>query len=146
MISKRLPLVLLPLILSPFVASPDSAAGVEKTPWVVVQPGYPGSTRDAEGFMSSFSNYLGKHSSLGPLSGTYYNLPEEALSNLRTRAPGFALISLGFYLKYRRQFGFEALLADFGFTALPLDLGFTALGAGGASGRSSRTSAALRSA
>jgi len=87
-------------------------AADEATAWLVVQPGYPGSTRDAEGFMRLFSSYLTERTSLGPLEGTYYNLPDDALHKLQARSPGFALVSLGFYLKYRQQFGFEVRLVS----------------------------------
>ena len=87
----------MPLVLG-LVGLQSVTVAEDAAPWVGVQPGYPGPTRDAEGFMKSYSSYLASRTDLGALSGKYYNVPQDALRHLQARSPGFALVSLGFYL------------------------------------------------
>ena len=68
------------------LSAPDSVVGPVPqvvTRWLVVQPGYPGSTDDATGFMDLFSRYLAKKTALPGVRGTYHNLPEDALAAMR---------------------------------------------------------------
>ncbi|MCZ6794123.1 MAG: hypothetical protein O7J95_10985 [Planctomycetota bacterium] len=95
---------------------------------IVVQPGYPGSTRDAEGFMKRLCAYLyaeagerdgeGRPAALprvtGPrvtgLSATYHNVPAEALAALEQLSFSCGIVSLGFYLEHREELGIRVLL------------------------------------
>jgi hypothetical protein len=77
---------------------------------VIVQPGYPGSTKDAEGFMATLTDYLAKKMKLPGLAGEYHNDVAKALEAIHARPPIFGLVSLGFYLEHRRALGLEATL------------------------------------
>lgn len=82
-------------------------------PWmVIVQPGYPGSTREAEDFMAALTAYVGKKVGLPDLSGAYYNDEATALSVIAEKRPSFGIVSLGFYLKHRKYMGLRALCAS----------------------------------
>lgn len=97
--------------LSLFLAT---ASGPSATPsmvpsMVIVQPGYPGSTRDAEGFMARLTGYLGGKTGLAGLQGAYYNDAKKALSAIAEKKPGFGIVSVGFYLENRRKLGLKPL-------------------------------------
>lgn len=77
---------------------------------IIIQPGYPGSTRDAEGFMGQLSAYLEGKGGLQGLSGEYHNEEKLALSALGEKKVSFGLVSLGFYLAHREKLGLRALL------------------------------------
>src|SRR2546426_8188115 len=49
---------------------------------IIIQPGYPGSTRDAEGFVSQLADYVGGKTGLQGISGEYHNEEKRALSAL----------------------------------------------------------------
>jgi len=85
-------------------------AGDDRFSWLVIQPGYPGTTAGAGSFMRSFSRYIEKETGLRCLESTYYNLPSKALVAISERRPSFVFVSLGFYLKNRCRFGMTALL------------------------------------
>ncbi len=90
--------------------TPTGAAPEDATRWFVVQPGYPGSTEDATGFMRLFSGHIAKKAELSNVLGAYHNVPEEALAAFRSSRPAFSLVSLGFYLEHRRTLGLVPLL------------------------------------
>ncbi|MBI4601226.1 MAG: hypothetical protein HY721_04615 [Planctomycetes bacterium] len=84
---------------------------------VIVQPGYPGSTKDAEGFLRRLSGYVEEKAGLRGLSGEYHNEEEPALKAVKGEGPGaagrrplFGVVSLGFYLKHRAALGLRPLL------------------------------------
>lgn len=102
-------------------------AELPKAPWMaIVQPGYPGSTAEAETFMAQFTKYVGEASGLAGLGGAYYNDAKKALAAIAERDPPFGLVSLGFYLEQRKKLGLTALAA-----ARPWDA-FVVLGPPGA--------------
>ena len=64
---------LLALVLGPTVSASE--------PFALVQPGMPGSPRQAEGFLETFAAYL-KASTGDEYQGSYDNLPSRALKSL----------------------------------------------------------------
>ena len=103
-------LILLSFLLSSARVAAGGGGAEAGTRWLVIQPGYPGSTQDAEGFMRSFSEYLQGKTGLASLRGTYHNVPEKALAAIETHRPAFSLVSLGFFLEHRRRLGLAAVL------------------------------------
>ena len=94
----------------PAPVAPSPGSSVPGSPWmIIVQPGYPGSTKDAEGFMSALTGYVGDKAGLKGLSGEYYNEEKKALSLIDEKKPGFGIVSVGFYLEHRRRLGLKAL-------------------------------------
>ena len=77
---------------------------------VIVQPGYPGTTKDAEGFVSSLASHLEEKAALKGLKGEYHNDPKAALEAIAKLKPAFGLVSLGFYLEHREKLGLKPLL------------------------------------
>src|SRR5438093_7140232 len=77
---------------------------------IIIQPGYPGSTRDAEGFVSQLADYVGGKTGLQGISGEYHNEEKRALSALAEKRASFGLVSLGFYLGHRQELGLRVLL------------------------------------
>lgn len=84
---------------------------------VIVQPGYPGSTRDAEGFVKRLAKHLEEKTGLSGLAGEYHNEMAPGLAAAKGEQPGgagvrpiFGVVSLGFYLKHRRELGLKPLL------------------------------------
>ncbi len=116
-LSSRLAAPILALAcLSPWAAAQDengdasASASIDSPNWVVVQPGYPGSTEEAAGFMETFSEFVGTAAELPRLRGSYYNVPKLAREAIRRGGPAFGIVSLGFYLERRRELGLTALL------------------------------------
>ncbi len=103
-------LILLSFLLSSAPVAGGAGGAEARARWLIIQPGYPGSTQDAEGFMRSFSEYLQRKTGLASLRGTYHNVPEEALAAIETHRPAFSLMSLGFFLEHRRRLGLTAVL------------------------------------
>lgn len=97
------------------------SARAEDPRLVVVQPGYPGSTSTAAGFLRKLTGYLEKKAGIKGLHGTYYNEAKPVLAALKgssgASSPGKAegkivwgVVSVGFYLEHRQAFGMKALL------------------------------------
>ena len=105
----RITLIVLTVATAAVAADEQSTEG-KNIRWMVIQPGYPGSTEDAAGFMKSFSDYLQKTTGLAGVRGTYYNLPREALGAIEAERPAFSLVSLGFYLEHRRRLNLVPLV------------------------------------
>jgi hypothetical protein len=95
--------------------------------FVVVQPGYPGSTGDAAGFLRRLAAYLEKKTGIQGLQGTYYNETKPVLAALKSSSTAsstaktgpagktsgpvaLGVVSVGFYLEHRHTFGMKALL------------------------------------
>lgn len=77
---------------------------------IIVQPGYPGSTDLAGPFMKKLTDYLGDRAGLEGLDGVYHNKEKDALEAIATKKPGFGVVSLPFYLEYRKRFQMKAFL------------------------------------
>lgn len=78
--------------------------------YVIVQPGYAGSSRDAESFVSSLNEHLAEKVALKNLQGEYFNEPQKGLDAIARVAPAFGIVSLGFYLEHRQALGLSLLL------------------------------------
>jgi len=103
------------------VCAVSISARAEGLRFVVVQPGYPGSTLDAAGFLQKLGGYLEKKTGIKGFHGTYYNKTKPVLAALKgpssaaleTKTEGkiaLGVVSVGFYLEHRRTFGMKALL------------------------------------
>lgn len=77
---------------------------------VIVQPGYPGSTEDARGFMAELSAHVARKAELAGLTGAYHNEEKAALLAIEKDRPSFGVVSVGFYLGHRKELGLQALL------------------------------------
>jgi len=87
------------------------SAGAEDAPTlVIVQPGYPGSTKDAEGFIRKLSAYVEEKAGLKGLFGEYHNDEKGALAAVEKLKPAFGVVSVGFYLAHRKDLGLKPLL------------------------------------
>ena len=109
---RRLLLAALCLIALDLAAQEGVKAG-SPSRLIIVQPGYPGSTKDAAGFIERLSRYLEEKTGLKGIVGAYYNEEAPALAACREGAvgvPGFGVVSLGFYLKHRSSLGLRPLL------------------------------------
>ncbi len=92
---------------NPREAAAEPAGG---SAFVIVQPGYPGSTRDAEAFVGSLAAYLAEKMSLTGLKGEYHNDSRAGLDAIALLKPAFGVVSVGFYLEHREKLGLEPLL------------------------------------
>ena len=90
-------------------AGSEGSNGVE-TRLIVIQPGYPGSTQDATGFMKRLAEYLSRRASVPGVSALYHNLPDQALAAIRGGEFACGIVSPGFYLEHRKSLGLSARL------------------------------------
>ena len=79
-------------------------------PFVIVQPGYAGSTKDAEQFVAQVSEYLEAKTGLKGVAGEYHNEPAAAKKAIETLRPQFGIVSVGYYLEHREELGLKPLL------------------------------------
>jgi hypothetical protein len=89
------------------------SAGAAETPaprYVIIQPGYPGSTGDARNFMATLTEYLTEKAGLKGLDGEYHNETRAGLAHVASARPTFGVVSLGFYLAHRKQLELKPLL------------------------------------
>jgi hypothetical protein len=94
--------LLAPLLSAPFEGVPPR--------FVIVQPGYPGTTKDAEEFVGTLAAYVDGKAGLTGLAGEYHNDEKGALQAIEKLQPPFGIVSLGFYLAHRRDLGLKPLL------------------------------------
>jgi len=88
------------------VPVPELRSAGSEAPWMaIIQPGYPGSTQDAEGHVRRLTSYLGAKARLPGLTGAYYNVPAAAAAALDERPASFGIVSLGFFLENRDSRG-----------------------------------------
>ena len=78
---------------------------------MIIQPGYPGTAKDAQGFLETLSDYVSEKAGIPGLSGAYHNETAPALEAIARDRPGFGVVSLGFYLAERRRLGLVPRLA-----------------------------------
>jgi len=78
---------------------------------VIIQPGYPGTAKDAQGFLETLSAHLSEKAGVPGLSAAYYNETAPALEAIARERPGFGVVSLGFYLAERGRLGLVPRLA-----------------------------------
>ncbi|HVR76046.1 MAG TPA: hypothetical protein VMT52_17070 [Planctomycetota bacterium] len=91
----------------PFLDAGDAREGPSM---VIVQPGYPGSTEDARGFVAELCAHVGRKADLAGLAGAYHNEEKPALAAIEKERPAFGVVSVGFYLEHRKELGLQALL------------------------------------
>lgn len=91
-------LTLLLICLFPLLAG--TAHGEGRAGFVIIQPGQPGTTRDAQPVMDSLAAYLKeKTGSVTAASGHYFNDLHKAMAFLKNSPPRWGIVSLGFYLE-----------------------------------------------
>jgi len=90
-----------------FQASPSRPG---EPSFVIVQPGYPGSTSLAKNFMAELAGALTRQGGPAGLQGSYYNETEAALKAIQQKKPSFGIVSLGFFLAHRKSLQLEAIL------------------------------------
>ncbi|MEM7232100.1 MAG: PhnD/SsuA/transferrin family substrate-binding protein [Planctomycetota bacterium] len=76
----------------------------------VIQPGYPGSPKDAVSYLARLSKHLVAKTGVAGVSAEYFNLPAEAKKALARKRPTHGIVSLGFYLENREALGLVPLL------------------------------------
>src|SRR6185503_19093175 len=95
-------------LLALFPGGPLAAAGN----FIIVQPGYPGSTNEAEQFVSDLMSAIGKGGGPGDLKAEYHNDAQEALKAINEKRPQMGIVSLGFYLAHKEDLQLEPILAS----------------------------------
>jgi hypothetical protein len=80
--------------------------------FMIVQPGYPGSTVEAEQFVSDLLGAIGKGGGPRDLQGEYHNDAQEALKAINEKHPQIGIVSLGFYLAHKEDLHLEPILAS----------------------------------
>jgi len=89
------PICLLVLIA---LGRPQPAAAVDRIEFAVIQPGQPGTPKEAQPVMDELAAYVGKRLGTGsPLRGIYFNDLKEALAFVDRKPPKWAIVSLDFY-------------------------------------------------
>jgi hypothetical protein len=102
---------LAPFLAALLVSVPLAAAEtVSADRYVIVQPGYPGSTAEAESFVTDLAAAIAKGGGPQGLKGAYYNETKEALEAIRAKKPFFGIVSLGFYLQHRQDLALAPIL------------------------------------
>ena len=69
---------------------------------LIVQPGYPGSTEEAKGFIDRLRREIRSQGGPDISAGSYHNREKAALEAVRTEKPTIGVVSLGFYLAHRK--------------------------------------------
>ncbi|RME46102.1 MAG: hypothetical protein D6795_15830 [Deltaproteobacteria bacterium] len=73
---------------------------------IICSPSSPGTTEQAENFMKSVTTYIETTLSWpeGTMRGIYYPSEKAGLAAIEREKPGFAIVSVGFFLKYGERF------------------------------------------
>ena len=99
------------LLLFALLGAGSSPAADRAPPrFVIIQPGYPGSTQDAKNFITTLSEYLDARAGLKGLTGEYHNEVKSGLRAIKEDRPAFGMVSIGFYLEHRKALGLVARL------------------------------------
>ncbi len=88
------------LIVILFAVSPFSQA----EDFILIQPGYPGSSVEAQPFVKKFQKTLEVTAKIKLAHGAYHNNEEEALKALKAKPAKLGILSLGMYFKYQEKF------------------------------------------
>jgi hypothetical protein len=90
------------LMVLAFLATTISPAfGTENFDFVIIQPGQPGTSEDAQPVMDALATYV--QSKLGAgvtVRGRYFNQVEQAAAYLAQNQPRWGIVGLGYYLGY----------------------------------------------
>ncbi len=85
----------------------------ESLDFVIIQPGQPGTSEEAQPTMDALAAYVRKHLGGGiGVKGMYFNELEPALEHLRTAAPKWGIVSLTFFVTHGRQLGLKPLASS----------------------------------
>jgi ABC-type phosphate/phosphonate transport system substrate-binding protein len=80
--------------------------------FVVIQPGQPGSSEEAQPVMDALAAYLQqKLDGDAAVAGSYYNRTEEALAALEKTTPQWGIVSLGFFVEQGERFAMQPIAA-----------------------------------
>src|SRR5262245_4104134 len=100
---RRRPLA---LVVGLLLAGVVPALGGEPREMILVYPGKPGSAGEARNVLKTFTEYLDGHAGWGQggLNADYFNDEKAALDHIQNKGkPAFAILSLGIYLKWKKQ-------------------------------------------
>jgi hypothetical protein len=78
---------------------------------MIIQPGYPGTAKDAQGYLETLSAHISEKAGVRGISGAYHNETAPALEAIARERPSFGVVSLGFYLAERGRLGLVPRLA-----------------------------------
>jgi hypothetical protein len=98
------------LLAASLVLAPALRSAEER--FVIVQPGYPGTTEEATTFVADLSKAIAAGGGPKDLGGVYYNSAPEALKAIAGRPPSFGIVSLGFYLEHRKDLRLQPILSS----------------------------------
>lgn len=104
------PLFIIILLAISVFAWINPAIGGETLDFAVIQPGQPGTSREAQPVMDALAAYVQKK--MGPgftIKGRYFNRLDEALDFLGNAKPVWGIVRLGFYSEQARRFQMTAL-------------------------------------
>jgi len=77
----------------------------ESLDFVIIQPGQPGTTREAQPVMDALAAYLQKKLGMkSNVTGNYFNVLAEALAFMQVNRPKWGIVSLGFYAQPTGKF------------------------------------------
>ena len=82
-----------------FLATAPPASAEEGADFVVIQPGQPGTTHEAQPVMDALASYLGENLGV-PVQGRYFNDDAEGLKWIRQMEPAWGIVGLGFFASH----------------------------------------------
>jgi len=95
-----------------FFFSATLSASEDSNYLLILQPGYPGSTKDAVGFVSQLCKAVTKLGGVSIGGGEYHNREKRGLETVELKKPAVGIFSLGMYLKHKKPLGLQALLVS----------------------------------
>jgi hypothetical protein len=100
-------------VLCVLIGSTGGAGSGESLDFVVIQPGQPGTSEEAQPTMDALAAYVQKHMGGGvTVKGRYFNEVEPALEHLRESAPKWGIVSMPFYLSHGRRLALKSLASS----------------------------------
>lgn len=101
------------LLLWLFTGLPGVAVGGESLDFVIIQPGQPGTSEDAQPTMDVLAAYVRKQLGGGVnVKGRYFNEVEPALEYLRGSGPKWGIVSMTFYATHGRRLALKPLASS----------------------------------
>ncbi len=101
--------ILFLIAMAVFVWSGPAISG-ESLDFAVIQPGQPGTSREAQPVMDALAAYIQKKMGAGvTVKGHYFNKLDPALDFLHNTPPVWGIVRLGFYSEQARRFQMTAL-------------------------------------
>ena len=83
----------------------NTAFAAESLDFAIIQPGQPGTSREAQPVMDALAAYLEKK--MGPgvtINGRYFNELDQAVSFLEASPPSWAIVRIGFFMEQASRF------------------------------------------